>query len=337
MSLAEWPELCPVNEGDTDSPTSSEAGELLGHGRLEAEEDYVCPYTRRPEDTDFNPSGCEPNLLCMIRRGNPLPQGRSPHTHPEVVRGNWHVEEWGRESMVQNGQTSGPYREWPRSSASASWRGAHKEWLAGTGGPPRAATPPAGVTWRARRSSGPLPPVAEAWEEQRRRIQADYEGMVKAQGSDYAALFQEPENEGLSSIDMLAMAAMVEDDQPSLASTAKKRVPPPAAKPRRAPPPGVAPPRAPPPPPPPPPAPAPAQRYAQWHPNPPLPPPPPAAWLKTPQKGQTPRLVELPRSCVLPARMIDKAREACGNLPILELEKVARAMWEREGQSQSQS
>ena len=33
--------------------------------------------------------------------------------------------------------------------------------------------------------------------------------------------------------------------------------------------------------------------------------------------------------------MIDKAREACGNLPIMELEKVARAMWEREAQSQS--
>ena len=121
------------------------------------------------------------------------------------------------------------------------------------------------------------------------------------------------EKEGLNSMDMLAMAAMVEDDQPPLASTADKRLLPPPVEsgiPRKVP-------RS-------------EQRYAQWRPQPPAPPPPPARWMRAPRSDS--KVVEVAPSAVtlvVPSAAMAAAREACGNLPLPELEKVARAMMKR--------
>ena len=128
--------------------------------------------------------------------------------------------------------------------------------------------------------------------------------------AEHRAMEARAEKEARRDLDTLAVAAMVEDDQPPLASTAVKRLLPPAlhgsqrlvaVDPRV----------------------SMAQQQTREL----------SAFMREkrvalPARGAK-RVVNLPQSCVLPAGMLAAARQACGELPLEELEKVARAMWAR--------
>ena len=88
-----------------------------------------------------------------------------------------------------------------RSSACAGWRDAQKAWLAGRIGPPREVEVKG--LW-ARRSSGPLPDVNEAWDQRELDEKWRLAGLASQHGSAYAELFSDSEQRPQWVLDMRA-------------------------------------------------------------------------------------------------------------------------------------